>query len=147
MLLEKLNLEPCKMWRKGSFEWRFIGNRRLILIGCKKGIEILLSFIILFKLIIIRGTFHLLLPLMGFGFLLCRLCLLRLISFFLVFVDDSPPTGIEDNLILSCIPSLVTNVMNYSLIRLTLLPELEEVVFGMNKGKALGLDGFPVKFF
>lgn len=53
----------------------------------------------------------------------------------------------EENLILACIPSMVTNVINESLSSQVSLSELEEVVFGMTKGKAPGLDGFPVEFF
>ena len=64
-----------------------------------------------------------------------------------LFTEDSQPATKEDNLILSCIPSLITNAMNDSLLHLILIFEPEEVLFQMNKGKALGLDGFPVEFF
>ena len=37
--------------------------------------------------------------------------------------------------------------MNDSLIHPILMSRVENVVFGMNKGKALGPDGFPVEFF
>lgn len=67
--------------------------------------------------------------------------------YFALFFDDSLPAENEENMILSYIPSLVTNVMNESLMRLISLLELEEVVFGIRKGKALGLDGLPFEFF
>ncbi|XP_057818148.2 uncharacterized protein LOC131031127 [Cryptomeria japonica] len=64
-----------------------------------------------------------------------------------LFTKDSPPVMDEDNLILSCIPSLVTNAMNVSLFHLVSLLDLEDVVFGMNKGIDPGPNGFPVEFF
>jgi hypothetical protein len=64
-----------------------------------------------------------------------------------LFTEDSQPVAEEENLILSCIPSLITNAMNDSLLCPILISELEEVVFGMNKGKAPGPDGFPMEFF
>jgi len=64
-----------------------------------------------------------------------------------LFTEDSQPTTKEENLILSCIPSLITNLMNDSLLCPILISELEEVVFGMNKGKALGPDDFPMELF
>ena len=63
------------------------------------------------------------------------------------FTEDSQPIAEEENLILSCIPSLITNAMNDSLLPPILISKLEEFVFGMNKGKALGPDGFPIEFF
>ncbi|XP_059068224.1 uncharacterized protein LOC131858791 [Cryptomeria japonica] len=64
-----------------------------------------------------------------------------------LFFENSSPTVEEENLILSCIPSLVTNTMNASLTPLISMSELENVVFGMNKGKSPGPDGFPVDVF
>ena len=53
----------------------------------------------------------------------------------------------ETRAILDCIPQLVSNSMNRDLLRPIMLEELEKVVFGMKKGKALGPDGFPIEFF
>jgi len=64
-----------------------------------------------------------------------------------LFSEDSPPADNEKNIIFSCIPSLITQDMNDYLMRPISLEELEEVVFGMPKGKAPGPDGFPVEFF
>ena len=64
-----------------------------------------------------------------------------------LFTKDSQPATKEENLILSCIPSLINNAMNDSLLHPILISELEEVVFGMNKGKAPSLDGFPCNSF
>ncbi|XP_059070979.1 uncharacterized protein LOC131862501 [Cryptomeria japonica] len=50
-----------------------------------------------------------------------------------LFTKDPPPTMDEEHLILFSIPSLVTNSMNASLIHPISFPELEDVVFGMNK--------------
>ncbi|XP_057826868.2 uncharacterized protein LOC131038443 [Cryptomeria japonica] len=63
-----------------------------------------------------------------------------------LFSEDSPLAEDEENMILACIPSLVTNMMNKSLMRLISLSELEEVVFGMRKGKVIGPNGFPIEF-
>lgn len=67
--------------------------------------------------------------------------------YFAFFFKDSPSTEDEENMVLACIPSLVTNMMNEFLMFLVSLFELEEVVFGMCKGKAQGSDGFLVEFF
>ena len=64
-----------------------------------------------------------------------------------LFSDDLPPTEIEENTILSCIPSVVTREMYDSLMRPISMSELEGVVFGMRKGKDPRPDGFPVEFF
>lgn len=64
-----------------------------------------------------------------------------------LFTEDSLPTEADENRVLACIPSLISNELNASLIRSVTLSEVEEVVFGMNKGKAPGRDGFPVEFF
>ncbi|XP_059073635.1 uncharacterized protein LOC131874329 [Cryptomeria japonica] len=64
-----------------------------------------------------------------------------------LFLEDSLLTDNEENIILSCIPSLVSRAMNDSLMRLISMSKLEEVVFSMHKGKALRPDGFLVKFF
>ena len=64
-----------------------------------------------------------------------------------LFSDDLPPMEIEENTILSCIPSVVTREMNDSLMRPVSMPNLEGVVSNLPKGKAPGLDGFPAEFF
>lgn len=64
-----------------------------------------------------------------------------------LFLDYSPLAEDEENMILACIPSLVTKVMNSSLMNLVSMFELEEVVFGMHKGKGPGPDGFLVELF
>lgn len=64
-----------------------------------------------------------------------------------LFSKDSSPTSDEENLILNCIPSLVSREMNANLLKPISMSELEKVVFGMNKGKASGPDGFPIEFF
>ena len=64
----------------------------------------------------------------------------------ILFAEDSQPIA-EENLILSCIPSLITNAMIDSLIQPILMSELEEDVFGMNRGKALGPNDFPMEFY
>ncbi|XP_057868067.2 uncharacterized protein LOC131075253 [Cryptomeria japonica] len=64
-----------------------------------------------------------------------------------LFTEDSVPAEADENRVLACIPSLISNEVNASLIRPVTLCEVEEVVFGMNKGKAPGPDGFPVEFF
>ena len=64
-----------------------------------------------------------------------------------LFTKDSQPTTKEENLIISHIPSLITNAMNDSLLHPVLISKLEEVVFGIIKGTAPGPDGFPVEFF
>lgn len=64
-----------------------------------------------------------------------------------LFSEDSPLANNEENIILSCIPSLITQEMNDYLMRSISLEELEEVVFGMPKGKAPSPDGYPVEFF
>ncbi|XP_059067662.1 uncharacterized protein LOC131858440 [Cryptomeria japonica] len=64
-----------------------------------------------------------------------------------LFSGDSPLVVDDENMILSCIPSLITNVMNASLMRPISLSKLEEVVFGMHKGKAPDPDKFLVEFF
>lgn len=64
-----------------------------------------------------------------------------------LFSEDSVLARAEEDLILACIPSLVTPEMNEALIKPITLPEIELVVFGMKKGKAPGPDGFPIEFF
>ena len=64
-----------------------------------------------------------------------------------LFSDDLPPMKIEENTILSCIPSVVTREMNDSLMRPISMFDLEGVVFSMRKGRALGTDSFPIEFF
>ena len=64
-----------------------------------------------------------------------------------LFSDDLPPKKIEENTILSCIPSIVTREMNDSLMRPISMSNLEGVVSSLLKGKALGPDGFPAEFF
>ena len=64
-----------------------------------------------------------------------------------LFSEDSPPTDNEDNIISSCIPSIITQEMNDYLMRLISLEELDKVVFGMPKGKAPSPDGYPVELF
>lgn len=64
-----------------------------------------------------------------------------------LFTEDSPSVMDQENLIIGCILFLVCNEMNESLMHPISLSELEEVVFGMRKGKALGPDGFPIEFF
>ena len=61
------------MWKNENFGRRFTKRKRLTLIGYRKGIEILLSFIIVFRLVIIKGIFLLLLLLEDFRFLLSLL--------------------------------------------------------------------------
>lgn len=61
--------------------------------------------------------------------------------------EDSPPTEVDEALILGSIPNLVTREMNESLLRPIPLFELEAVVFQMKRGKAPGPDGFLAKFF
>ena len=63
-----------------------------------------------------------------------------------LLTDNSHPIVEEENLILSCIPSLITNTMNDSLLHPILISKLEEVVFGMNKDKAPSLDGLYLSF-
>lgn len=53
----------------------------------------------------------------------------------------------EENLVLSCIPSFVSREMNEQLLCPILLEELERIVSHMRKGKAPRPDGFPVEFF
>lgn len=67
--------------------------------------------------------------------------------FWALFTEDSLPAHEEEISILSCISSMVSLEMNDALIQLTMLQELEDVVFHMKKGKASGLDGFPIQFF
>ncbi|XP_057833963.1 uncharacterized protein LOC131044623 [Cryptomeria japonica] len=45
-----------------------------------------------------------------------------------LFSEDSPPAGAGENMVLACIPTLVTNLMNKSLMCPVSLPELKEVV-------------------
>lgn len=47
-----------------------------------------------------------------------------------LFSKDSPPAEDEKNLILACVPSLISKEMNDFLIHLISLPKLEEVIFG-----------------
>ena len=47
---------------------------------------------------------------------------------------------------MDCIPLLVFAEMNEALLSPIQLLELEKVVFNMKKGKAPGLDGFPIEF-
>lgn len=53
----------------------------------------------------------------------------------------------KKGLALDCIPSIVSNAMNETLIRPISLSEVGEVVFGMKKGKALGPNGYPIKVY
>ena len=62
--------------------------------------------------------------------------------YFTLSPDDLPPAEIEENTMMSYIPSVVTRSMNDSLMRPISMFELEGVVFSMRKGKAPGLDGF-----
>lgn len=64
-----------------------------------------------------------------------------------LFSKDSNLARVEEDLVLDCIPSLVTPEMNEALIKPITLAEIELVVFGMKKGKAPGPDGFPIEFF
>ena len=64
-----------------------------------------------------------------------------------LFSEDSHPADNEENIILSCIPSLITQEMNNYLMRPISLEELEEVDFGMPKAKAPCPNGFPIEFF
>lgn len=50
-------------------------------------------------------------------------------------------------MVLACIPSLISNVLNASLTHLITLSKVEKVVFGMTKEKAPSPDGFLVEFF
>ena len=53
-----------------------------------------------------------------------------------LFTEDSQPIVEEENFFLSCIPSLITNVRNDSLLHPILISKLEEVVFEVNNCKA-----------
>lgn len=64
-----------------------------------------------------------------------------------LFTEDSPPMGMEENSILSCIPSLVSHQRNEALFHLISLLELETIVFQIKKGKSPSPNGFPVDFF
>lgn len=64
-----------------------------------------------------------------------------------MFIEDSLLAEADENRVLACIPSLISNELNTSLICPVTLSEVEEVVFGINKGKAPGPNGFPVEFF
>lgn len=64
-----------------------------------------------------------------------------------LFSRENLATGAEEQAIMDCIPRLVSAEMNGALLCPILLPELEKVVFNMKKGKAPGLDGFPIEFF
>lgn len=64
-----------------------------------------------------------------------------------LFSKEEPGALVENTSILDCIPKLVSNNMNRNMLKPIVLEELEKVVFGMKKGKALGPDGFPIEFF
>ena len=64
-----------------------------------------------------------------------------------LFSDDLPLVEIEENTILSCIPSVVIREMNDSLMRSITMSKLEGVVLGMRKGKAPRPDGLPFENF
>lgn len=54
---------------------------------------------------------------------------------------------VEERAIMDCIPSLVSGEINGALLHPIMFPGLEEVMFHIKKGKAPGLDGFPIEFF
>ena len=64
-----------------------------------------------------------------------------------LFSKEEPISLVETRAILNCIPPLVSSSMNRDLLKPIMLDELEKVVFSMTKGKASGLDGFPIEFF
>ncbi len=64
-----------------------------------------------------------------------------------LFSKEEPISMVETRAILDCISHLVSSSMNRDLLKPIMLEELEKVVFGMMKGKALGPDGFPIEFF
>ena len=64
-----------------------------------------------------------------------------------LFREASQGDLIEEAQVLSCIPSLVSLEMKEHLMNAISLEELERTIFQMKKGKALGLDGFPIEFF
>lgn len=64
-----------------------------------------------------------------------------------MFKQDSLAMDVEENLILDCIPSIISLEENEVLLKTILFKEVEEIVFKMKKGKALGPDGFPIEFF
>lgn len=64
-----------------------------------------------------------------------------------LFQDDSQGSSMEQAQVLSCILSLVSREMMDHLMGEITLEELEGTVFQMNKGKALGPDGFLIEFF
>ena len=45
------------------------------------------------------------------------------------------------------IPSMITRDQNLALMRVATLEEVEEIVKGMKKNKAPGLDGFTMEFY
>lgn len=67
--------------------------------------------------------------------------------FWPLFFEDNYPALEEENLVLACIPPLVSMEMNNALLAPISLVELEDIVFHMKKGKAPGPDGFPIEFF
>lgn len=64
-----------------------------------------------------------------------------------LFTEGSPLAEAKENLVLTCIPSVVSNEINEMLARAISLEEVEDIVFQMKKGKALGPNGFPIEFF
>lgn len=67
--------------------------------------------------------------------------------YYALFTEDSLLAVVDEYIVIACIPSLISNDLDASLTHQFTLSEVEEVVFGMNNGKAPGSNGFPVEFF
>lgn len=64
-----------------------------------------------------------------------------------LFTKENQMAGAEEDLVLDCIPQVVSREMNNFLLKPISLDEVESIVFQMKKGKAPGPDGFPIDFF
>ena len=64
-----------------------------------------------------------------------------------LFSNEELDARAEEKEILGCIPHLVSVEMNEALLCPILQSKVEKVVFNMNKGKALGHNGFFIKLF